>query len=59
VGLDISTNHIRMIREGYVIGTAKPIHLGKSTHVWNIEIVNEQNQLISTNRLTLMVLNRK
>jgi 1,4-dihydroxy-2-naphthoyl-CoA hydrolase len=56
VGLDINTNHIRSIREGYVIGTAKPYHLGRSTQVWGIEIVNEKGQLISINRLTMAVL---
>ncbi len=56
VGLDINTNHIRSIREGYVYGTARPYHLGKSTHVWHIEITNENKQLISVNRLTMMVL---
>jgi len=59
VGLDINTNHIRSIREGFVTGIAKPFHLGKSTQVWSIEITNEQNQLISVNRLTLAVLGRK
>ena len=56
VGLDINTNHIRSIREGFVIGTARPFHLGKSTQVWGIEIVNEQQKLISVNRLTMAVL---
>jgi 1,4-dihydroxy-2-naphthoyl-CoA hydrolase len=56
VGLDINTNHIRSIREGFVIATAKPYHIGKSTHVWGIEIINEQKQLISINRLTMAVL---
>jgi 1,4-dihydroxy-2-naphthoyl-CoA hydrolase len=59
VGLDINTNHIRSIREGYVYGTAKPYHLGKSTQVWSIEVTNENKQLISINRLTMAVLNRK
>lgn len=58
VGLDINTNHIRSIREGYVIATAKPFHLGRTTQVWGINIVNEQEQLISVNRLTLAVLTR-
>lgn len=58
VGLDINTNHIRAIREGYVTATAKPYHIGKTTHVWSIEIVNEKNQLISINRLTMAVLNK-
>lgn len=58
VGLDINTNHIRSIREGFVIGTAKPFHLGRSTQVWAIEIVNEKKELISVNRLTMAVLNK-
>lgn len=59
VGLDINTNHIRSIREGFVIATSKPYHIGKSTQVWGIEVRNEQNQLISVNRLTMAVLERK
>jgi len=59
VGLDINTNHIRSIREGYVIATAKPFHLGKTTQVWGIEIKNETGQLVSVNRLTMAVLARK
>jgi len=58
VGLDINTNHIRSIREGFVVATARPYHLGKSTHVWGIDITNEQQQLISVNRLTMAVLRR-
>ena len=58
VGLEINTNHIRSIREGYVIGTAKPYHLGRSTQVWSIEIKNEEGKLISINRLTMAVLKR-
>ncbi len=56
VGLDINTNHLRSVKEGYVIGTAKPFHLGRSTQVWGIEIVNEKKQLVSVNRLTMAVL---
>lgn len=59
VGLDINTNHIRSIKSGYVIGTAKPYHLGRSTQVWSIEIRDEQERLISINRLTMAVLERK
>lgn len=58
VGLDINTNHIRSIREGMVIGMAKPFHIGKSTQVWGIEIKNEKEQLISVTRLTMAVLNK-
>lgn len=58
VGLDINTNHIRSIRDGFVFATAKPYHIGRSTQVWGIEVVNEQQQLISVNRLTMTVLTR-
>ncbi|MDR3491883.1 MAG: hotdog fold thioesterase [Gammaproteobacteria bacterium] len=58
VGLDINTNHIRSVTEGFVIATAKPFHLGRSTQVWGIEIVNEEKKLISVNRLTMAVLAR-
>lgn len=59
VGLDINTNHIRSIREGIVVGTAMPYHLGRSTQVWSIEIANEENKLISVNRLTMAVMIKK
>ena len=58
VGLDINTNHIRSIKEGSVIATAKPYHLGRSTQVWSIEIHNEAGQLISINRLTMAVMTK-
>jgi uncharacterized protein (TIGR00369 family) len=58
VGLDINTNHIKSIRSGFVIGTAKPFHLGRTTQVWGIEIRDEQQNLISINRLTMAVLDR-
>lgn len=58
VGLDINTNHIRSMREGKVIGIAKPFHLGKTTQVWSIEIKNEEGKLVSVNRLTMAVLAR-
>ena len=58
VGLDINTNHIRSIREGNVFARALSFHLGKTTHVWHIEIHNEMQQLISVTRLTMAVLKR-
>jgi len=59
VGLEINANHIRSAREGFVIGTAKPIHLGKQTHVWEIRITDEQEKLICISRLTVAILARK
>jgi uncharacterized protein (TIGR00369 family) len=58
VGLDINTNHIRAMRAGQVIATAKPFHLGKTTQVWAIEIKDEGGKLVSINRLTMAVLTR-
>ena len=55
VGLDINANHIRAMRTGLVIGTAKPIHLGVSTQVWQITMTDERGRLICTSRLTIAV----
>jgi uncharacterized protein (TIGR00369 family) len=59
VGLDINTNHIRAVRDGYVLAIAKPFHLGKATQVWGIEIKTADDQLISVTRLTMAVLARR
>ena len=59
VGLDINTNHLSAMREGYVYATAKAFHLGKSTQVWGIEIKNEEGKLVSVTRLTMAVLQKK
>lgn len=56
VGLEINGNHIRSERSGYVIARATPIHIGKKTHVWQIEIRNEGGDLVNTSRMTLAVL---
>lgn len=56
VGLEINANHIRSVREGWVTGIAKPIHLGGSTHVWDIRIYDEKEKLVCISRLTVMVI---
>jgi 1,4-dihydroxy-2-naphthoyl-CoA hydrolase len=56
VGLEINANHLRSVRSGVVTGTARPLHLGKNTHVWDITIVNEDRQLVCVSRLTMAVL---
>ncbi len=56
VGLDLNINHIRSVRGGFVKGVAKPLHLGKSTQVWEIKIYNEAKQLVSAARLTIAVI---
>ena len=55
VGLDLNINHIRTAQSGYLTGIAIPLHIGKSTHVWEIKIYNEAKQLISAARLTIIV----
>ena len=59
VGLEINANHIRKAYSGYVTGIAKPIHTGKTTHIWGIEIFNENNQLICISRLTVAIISKK
>jgi 1,4-dihydroxy-2-naphthoyl-CoA hydrolase len=56
VGLEINANHIRSARNGFVTGIASPLHLGKSTHVWDIKIYNEENNLVCVSRLTVAIL---
>ncbi len=56
VGLEINGNHLRSERSGYVIARATPIHLGKKTQVWNIEIRNENGDMVNISRMTLAVL---
>lgn len=58
-GIEISANHLKSKREGTVYATAKVIHKGKSIHLWEIRIVDEQGALISLCKLTNMVLPRR
>ncbi len=55
VGQEINANHIRAIAQGFVIGTARPVHLGRRSHVWEIRITDEQERLICISRLTMFV----
>jgi 1,4-dihydroxy-2-naphthoyl-CoA hydrolase len=59
VGLEINANHVKGVREGYVTGTTKPIHVGKKTQVWEIRISNEQRELVCISRITMAVIDRK
>lgn len=59
VGLDINANHIKSAKSGYVFGTTRPIHIGKRTHVWEIKIVNEQQELICVSRITMAVIDKR
>ncbi len=55
-GLEISANHLKSKREGEVFATARIIHKGKTTHLWEIKVVDENNQLISLCKMTNIVL---
>lgn len=59
VGLEINANHISSVRSGLVTGTCKPIHTGRSTHVWDIQITDEAQKLVCISRLTVAILEKK
>lgn len=59
VGLDLNTSHLKMARDGLVTGTATPLHLGGTVQVWQIQIHNEKQELVSFSRLTMAVLERR
>jgi 1,4-dihydroxy-2-naphthoyl-CoA hydrolase len=56
VGLEINANHLRGVRDGIVTGVARPIHLGRTSHVWGIEIRTEDDRLVCVARLTATVI---
>jgi 1,4-dihydroxy-2-naphthoyl-CoA hydrolase len=58
VGLEVNANHIRPVSNGWVIGVAKPIHIGNSTQIWEIKIYNEQDKLICISRLTVAIIDK-
>lgn len=57
VGQEINANHVRAVSEGWVYGECKPLHMGRTTHVWEIKITNEQGKLVCVSRCTMAVLN--
>lgn len=59
VGIEINANHIRSAKEGFVYGTCTPLHLGLSTHVWDIRITNEEGKLVCISRLTVAIMKKK
>ncbi|HMT56674.1 MAG TPA: hotdog fold thioesterase [Ottowia sp.] len=56
VGLDINANHIRGATSGWVTGTARPVHIGRSTQVWQIDMHNDEGEITCVSRLTMAVL---
>ena len=59
VGIEVNANHIRSAKEGFVYGTCSPLHIGSSTHVWDIRITNEEENLICISRLTVAIMKKK
>lgn len=57
VGLEINANHIRSVSKGWVHGTARPLHVGGSTQVWEIRIETEDGKLVCVSRITMAVIN--
>lgn len=58
VGLEINANHVRAVREGYVTGRVRPLHIGRSTQIWEIHIRDEEDRLVCISRITMAVLDR-
>jgi len=59
VGMEVNANHLKSVTKGIVTGTAKPVHLGNTTQVWDIIIKNDKGQLTCISRLTMAVLKTK
>jgi uncharacterized protein (TIGR00369 family) len=55
VGVEVNANHVRSVRSGRVTGTVRPVHVGRSTQVWQIRIVDDEGRLVCQSRLTLAV----
>ncbi len=59
VGIEVNANHIKSVRTGTVKATGRLVHKGRATHIWDIRITNEQNELVALCRLTNMVIDRR
>jgi 1,4-dihydroxy-2-naphthoyl-CoA hydrolase len=58
VGLEINANHMRGVREGLVTGIARPVHIGKTTQVWEIRIHDSRDKIVCISRITVAILKR-
>ncbi len=57
-GLEINANHVYPASSGFVYGIVRPVHIGKTTHVWEIKITDEKEKLVCVSRITMAVLER-
>lgn len=55
VGLDINANHIKGATSGWVTGTTRPVHIGRTTHVWHIDLRNDAGELTCVSRITMAI----
>lgn len=58
VGLEINANHIKAVKDGFVEGTAKPVHIGRKTQVWEILIKNQSGDLVCISRITMAIIDK-
>lgn len=58
VGMEINANHLRPVSSGYVYATARPVHIGKKSQVWSIDIVNEEGKMVCISRITMAVIEK-
>ena len=56
VGQEINANHVRAAADGWVYGVARPLHLGRTSHVWDVRITDESDRLVCVSRVTMAVL---
>lgn len=59
VGLEINANHVHSATSGFVTGITTPLHLGKSTHVWDIKIYDDNNKMVCVCRLTMAIIQKR
>jgi 1,4-dihydroxy-2-naphthoyl-CoA hydrolase len=59
VGMEINANHLRGVKGGYVHAIAKPLHIGSTSHVWDIRITDDQHKLVCVSRLTMAILAKR
>jgi 1,4-dihydroxy-2-naphthoyl-CoA hydrolase len=58
VGMEINANHLRPVSSGFVYAIARPVHLGKKSQVWSIDIVNEEGKMVCISRITMAVIDK-
>ena len=58
VGVEVNANHLKSVNAGYVMSITKPVKLGKTLHIWNTEVFDENEQLLCVSRLTVMIIKK-